>query len=85
MSPGTAIATIALFFSIASFVVTLLLTLRRDSGAIRPILVFTYREEGWNVENLGNGPALDVVFHRLSGRLSCASGSPYRPASIRPK
>ncbi len=48
-------------------IVTLILTIRRDAGAIRPVLVFTYRQEGWHVENLGNGPALDVIFHRLVG------------------
>ena len=61
------VSVIALVLSLVNFVVTLVLTLRRDDGAIRPVHVFTYRREGWQVENLGNGPALDLVFHRLLG------------------
>lgn len=61
------VATLALVLSVINFVVTLVLTIRRDVAAIRPVLVFTYRGEGWHVENLGNGPALDVMFHRLLG------------------
>jgi hypothetical protein len=58
---------VALTLALINFVVTLVLTLRRDVGAIRPVLVFTYKREGWHVENLGNGPALDLMFHRKSG------------------
>jgi len=61
------VATLALVLSVINFVVTLLLTVRRDVSAIRPMLVFTYRAEGWHIENLGNGPALDLMFHRLLG------------------
>jgi hypothetical protein len=61
------ISVVALALALINFVVTLALTLRRDVGAIRPVLVFTYRREGWHIENLGNGPALDLMFHRQSG------------------
>jgi hypothetical protein len=61
------VSIVALGLSLINFVATLMLTLRRDISAIRPVLVFTYRPEGWHVENLGNGPALDLMFHRLSG------------------
>ncbi len=60
------VSIIAVTVAFTSFVVTLVLTIRRDHGAIRPVLVFTYRQDGWHVENLGNGPALDVIFHRVS-------------------
>ena len=63
-----AISIVAVALSLVTFVVTLVLTLRRDVGAIRPVLVFTYRAEGWHLENLGNGPALDLIFHRQSGQ-----------------
>ena len=63
------VSILALVLSVTNFVVTLVLTIKRDIGAIRPVLVFTYKSEGWHVENIGNGPALDVVFHRLSGEL----------------
>src|SRR5690242_15190441 len=59
---------VTIVISIAAFVVaalTLVLTVRREVNAIRPILVFTYRNDGWYVENVGNGPAMDLVFHRL--------------------
>jgi hypothetical protein len=61
----TVLSVIALSLSVTSFVVTLVLTIKRDIGAIRPVLVFTYRSGvGWYIENIGNGPALDLVFHR---------------------
>jgi hypothetical protein len=59
------VAILALMLSVINFVVTLLLTIRRDVASIRPMLVFTYRAEGWHIENLGNGAALDLMFHRL--------------------
>jgi hypothetical protein len=59
------ISALALGLSAASFFVTLLLTLRRDALGIMPVLAFTYREAGWFIENVGNGPALDVVFRRV--------------------
>jgi hypothetical protein len=63
---STVLSIAALALSVTNFIVTLMLTIRRDIGAIRPVLVFTYRSRvGWHIENIGNGPALDVVFNRL--------------------
>jgi len=59
---------VALVLALINFVVTLVLTLRRDLGSIRPVLVFTYKQKGWHIENLGNGPALDLIFHRQHGQ-----------------
>lgn len=56
-------------FAIVVSVVSLLLAINRDIGAVRPVLVFTYRQEGWHIENVGSGPALDLVFHRLRGEV----------------
>jgi hypothetical protein len=28
---------------------------------VKPVLVIVYRESGWQVKNIGNGPALDVI------------------------
>jgi hypothetical protein len=58
----------ALAVSLVSFVVTLFLTIRRDAVALRPMLIFTYRATGWHVDNVGNGPALDVIFTRRRGK-----------------
>lgn len=65
MEMATAISIIALAVTAVNVLVTLVLTIRRDAGSIRPVLVFIYKDEGWHVENVGNGPALDVIFHRL--------------------
>ena len=64
---AVAVSIVAIFFTFVNFAVTAFLTIRRDITAIRPVLAFTYMSEGWHIENLGNGPALDVVFHRLKG------------------
>lgn len=66
---ATVVSILAFTLAVVNFVVTLVLTRRRDIGAIRPVLVFTYKNEGWHIENIGNGPALDLIFHRLSGEL----------------
>jgi hypothetical protein len=34
---------------------------RTELRVVRPVLVFVYKEEGWYVSNVGNGPALDIV------------------------
>jgi hypothetical protein len=61
------VSIIALVLTVITFVVTLRLTIRRDITSMRPVLVFTYRAESWHVENLGNGPGLNLMFHRLLG------------------
>ncbi len=65
-------ATIPITLSVVALVVSgvsLFLTIKRDIGAVRPVLVFTYRQEGWHIENVGSGPALDLIFHRLTGEV----------------
>lgn len=32
--------------------------------SMRPVLVIVYREDGWYIQNVGYGPALDVIFAR---------------------
>lgn len=67
MTLATGISIVALVLTATNFLVTYILTRKRDAGAIRPVMVFTYQDDGWHIENVGNGPALDVIFHRLSG------------------
>lgn len=55
---------VAFVISVLGFATTLALTARRDIIALKPMLVFTYRDDGWHIENVGNGPALDVIFTR---------------------
>ena len=55
----------ALVLAAISFCVTLVHTRRTDRDNRRPVLVFTYHREGWHIVNVGYGPALDVLFHRL--------------------
>ena len=64
--PKDVIATIALVVSLISFIVTVILTRVRDKVALKPMLVFLYKNEGgWHIENVGNGPAFDVIFTRV--------------------
>lgn len=56
---------VAFVLSLSNFVFILRLTKQRDIVALKPMLVFAYREEGWYIENVGNGPAFDVIFTRL--------------------
>jgi hypothetical protein len=61
-----AIALVALVISLFALIVNALGMQRRDVFGIRPVLVFEYRDTGWVVHNVGNGPAMDIVFTRLS-------------------
>jgi hypothetical protein len=56
--------------SLINFAVTMRLTRSRDTLAVKPMLVFTYTNDGWHIENLGNGPALDVIFTRFAEETS---------------
>src|SRR5262245_48731369 len=56
----------ALIVALTALLVNYLSGRRRDLLAIRPILVFEYRDTGWRVHNVGGGPSMDVVFTRLT-------------------
>jgi hypothetical protein len=47
-----------------SILVTIWYTRRTALRNMRPVLVFVYQEDGWHVQNVGYGPALDVIFAR---------------------
>lgn len=64
---GEAIALSALIISVVALLVNYLSAHRRHVLGIRPVLAFEYQEGGWTVHNVGNGPAMDVVFTRLRG------------------
>ena len=68
LEPRDVIAIFALIMSVVALVVNYLSTHRRDVLGIRPVLVFEYKESGWTVHNVGTGPAMDIVFTRLSGK-----------------
>jgi hypothetical protein len=57
----------ALIVSLMTLLVNYFSGRSRDILAMRPVLVFEYQEAGWNVHNIGGGPALDVVFTRFNG------------------
>jgi hypothetical protein len=44
-----------------AFIAAVYFNRRTDLRVVRPVLVFVYKEEGWYVSNVGNGPALDIV------------------------
>jgi hypothetical protein len=61
------IAVSAFIVSLTALLVNYLGAQRRDVLGIRPVLVFEYQESGWRVHNIGSGPAMDIIFTRLSG------------------
>lgn len=52
----------ALLVSIIAVIISYLSSRRARITGIRPVLVFTYDQTiGWTIQNVGNGPALDVI------------------------
>ena len=53
----------AILVSIISFIFSYLLSRKSAIDAITPVLVFEYTQKsGWLLRNVGNGPALNIVF-----------------------
>jgi hypothetical protein len=60
--PALILSVRALAVSAVSFVMSYLQSQRSAVTAVMPVLAFAYGEDGrWTVQNLGNGPALNVV------------------------
>ena len=51
----------ALLISSVALFVTVLNNRRNALRGMRPVLVIAYRNDHWNVANVGNGPALDLL------------------------
>lgn len=68
MTKSEAISQAALLLSLIALLVNYLSGQRRDVLGIRPVLAFEYKEAGWTIHNIGSGPAMDVVFTRLTDR-----------------
>ena len=52
----------ALVVSVVSFVISYRLSQQSAVSSVMPVLAFVYEKEGqWAIQNLGNGPALNVV------------------------
>lgn len=52
----------SLALALSSFIMTIYFNRFKHKADITPVLVFTYRD-GYQLENFGNGPALDVIIY----------------------
>ncbi len=60
--PERALSVLALAVSVVSLLVSFLQTQRASVTGVMPVLAFVYDRDGqWILQNLGNGPALNVV------------------------
>lgn len=57
----TAISIIALVISIISIAVSYYLSRRARRTSVAPVLIFSVRDNKWQLQNVGNGPALNVL------------------------
>ena len=55
---------VAIVFSVVSFSLSFWQTLQGAQSRIRPVLVFVWDKNGWNIQNVGSGPAINVVSFR---------------------
>jgi len=51
-----------------AFIAAVLFNRRTELRAVRPVLVFVYKENGWHIVNVGNGPALDIIVAKRRSR-----------------
>jgi hypothetical protein len=58
------IAAVAVAVAVVSLALTLQLQRRTAELSRKPVLVFVYTENGWDLRNVGYGPALNVVMSR---------------------
>jgi len=56
-----AISILALLLSVLTFVVSQRMTRLNSRLSYTPVLVFVYAGRSWHLQNVGNGPALNVV------------------------
>lgn len=62
MSAGLIISIISLCIAIASVSIGFYFSKLSAKTSVRPILVFLYSpDRGWNLSNIGNGPALNLL------------------------
>ena len=65
---STTIAIVAIFISVTTAVATAYFSHLQNRTSILPVLVFIYDQQGWELRNVGSGPALDpIVSHTNHG------------------
>ena len=74
-NPGMAIAGAAFVFSIVSILISIWASKYIAKIGVKPILVFVYdADNGWTVTNIGNGPALNVIFAQKKKGMTFGKG-----------
>ena len=56
-----AVSISAIIIAAISLFTSIFFSRRSEIRARRPVLIFEYSEDGWHVENVGNGPAIDIL------------------------
>lgn len=68
MKPELVISIIALFVAGVSVVVSFYFSRLTSKTSVFPVLVFVYdKEHGWEIRNVGKGPALNVIVAQSNG------------------
>jgi hypothetical protein len=79
------ISVIALIVSVGSLAFTVFKGRYDQLTSVKPALVFVYDgSTGWQVQNIGAGPALNVVIARKQGGLKSATGRWVEPVRVPP-
>ncbi len=56
-----AISVVAVVVAIVSLATSIVLARRTEIRGRKPVLLLEYSEDGWHIENVGNGPAIDIL------------------------
>lgn len=72
MTTQTLISSLSLFISVCALVVSVVLFRKTRQATVQPMLIFARRDDDklWHLQNVGNGPALNLVVvdgHRVEG------------------
>jgi len=85
ISVGVLMSMGALVISLCSLVYTVMNNSRDQIASVRPAIVFVYSgDSGWQIQNIGSGPALNVIISQNEGSSEANTGNWVKPVRIPP-
>jgi hypothetical protein len=83
--PKDAVAILALVVSVGSLAFTVFKGRYDQITGVKPALVFEYdHETGWQIQNIGAGPALNIVVAKKEGGINSTTGDWIQPVRVPP-
>jgi hypothetical protein len=79
------VAALALVVSVGSFVFTVFKGRYDQITGVKPALVFVFdHKSGWDLQNIGAGPALNIIVAKKEGGIASSTGNWIQPVRVPP-